>query len=352
MIAPLRIALTADPYIPVPPTYYGGIERVVYSLAAHLVARGHDVTLFAHPASSVPGATLVPYGVPPHRGVVKRARELAQVGVGLLRRRADFDVIHSFGRLAALAPVLACRAVPKIQSYQRAVPWPGIRRAVRAAGESLQFTACSASMFVGHTAGSKCGRWRAIFNGVDLTAYQYSPTVSHDAPLVCLGKVMHKKGVHVAIAIAKRAGRRLIIAGDSVDTGADRDYFVHEIMPAVDGQHVQYIGPVDDAKKNRLLGAAAALVFPTMYAEPFGIVMAEAMACGTPVIGPRRGALLEVVQPGVNGFLCDSVEEGAAAVTQLPSIDRAAVRRDCETRFDAAVIASQYEALYAEALAR
>ncbi|HEY2906560.1 MAG TPA: glycosyltransferase, partial [Vicinamibacterales bacterium] len=190
------------------------------------------------------------------------------------------------------------------------------------------------------------------FNGVDVTAYQYSPTVPDDAPLVCLGKVMHKKGVHVAIAIAKRAGRRLVIAGDAVETGSDRDYFVNEIMPSVDGKRVQYVGPVDDAQKNRLLGAAAALVFPTMYEEPFGIVMAEAMACGTPVIGPRRGALLEVVRPGVNGFLCDGVEEGAAAVEQLRTIDRAAVRRDCEMRFDAAVIASQYEALYAEVTAR
>ena len=162
---------------------------------------------------------------------------------------------------------------------------------------------------------------------------------------------MHKKGVHVAIAIAKLAGRRLVIAGDTVDSGPDRDYFVREILPAVDGERVQYVGPVDDVQKNQLLGRAAALVFPTMYAEPFGIVMAEAMACGTPVIGPRRGALLEVVQPGVNGFLCDSVEESAAAVGQLPAINRAAVRRDCETRFDAAVIASQYEALYAEVVA-
>ncbi|HEY2906153.1 MAG TPA: glycosyltransferase, partial [Vicinamibacterales bacterium] len=163
----LRIALTADPYIPVPPIFYGGIERVVYSLAAHLVARGHHVTLFAHPDSSVHGATLVPYGVPPHRGIVRRARELAQVGGRLWRGRTNFDVIHSFGRLAALAPVLACRGVPKIQSYQRAVPWSGIRQAVCAAGESLQFTACSASMFIGHAVGSKFGRWRAIFNGVD-----------------------------------------------------------------------------------------------------------------------------------------------------------------------------------------
>ena len=321
MSAPLRIALTADPYIPVPPTFYGGIERVVYSLAMHLVARGHDVTLFAHPASAVRGATLVPYGVPPHRGIGRRARELAQVGGRLFRRRAEFDVVHSFGRLAALAPVLACRAVPKYQSYQRAVPWKGIRRAVCAAGESLQFTACSASMFVGHAVGSKFGRWRAIFNGVDLTAYQYAPTVADDAPLVCLGKVMHKKGVHVAIAIAKLAGRRLVIAGDTVDSGPDRDYFVREILPAVDGERVQYVGPVDDVQKNQLLGRAAALVFPTMYAEPFGIVMAEAMACGTPVIGPRRGALLEVVQPGVTGSCATALRRAQRrSVSCQPSI--------------------------------
>jgi glycosyltransferase involved in cell wall biosynthesis len=330
----------------VPPVHYGGIERIIHFLTEHLAQRGHDVTLFAHPDSWVHGARLVPYGVPPHDGFVRRSRELAQIGGALWRHRRDFDVVHSFGRLAALAPVLPLRRVPKIQSYQRAVPWSGVRRAVHLAGRSVQFTACSASMFHGQHAA--LGRWRAIFNGVDVTKYHYVPEVPDDAPLVYLGKITWMKGVHVAIAIARRAGRRLVIAGNASSDGADHDYFMREVRPAVDGDRICYVGPVDDMQKDRLVGGAAALLFPTMYEEPFGIVMAEAMACGTPVIGSNRGAVPEVIRQGINGFICDSVDEGAAAVAQLHQIDRASVRRDCEARFNASVIVSEYEALYRE----
>jgi glycosyltransferase involved in cell wall biosynthesis len=348
----LRIALTADPYIPVPPKFYGGIERIVHLLAEHLVARGHQVTLIAHPDSDVPGTSLVPYGVPPHNGSYRRAKELAQVGGYLWRHRGHFDVVHSFGRLAALTPILPWRGVPKIQSYQRPVPWRSVRRATQLGGVSLQFTACSASMFAGQPQEHVAGRWRAIFNAVDVAKYTFVRSMPSDAPLVYLGKIERMKGVHVAIAIARGSGRRLIIAGNTVETGPDHEYFTDEILPAVDGSAVEYIGPVDDRQKSLLLGTAAALVFPTAYPEAFGIVMAEAMACGTPVIGSSRGALPEVLREGANGFLCDTVEQGIAAVAKLETIDRAAVRRDCETRFDAGVIASQYEALYAEVAAR
>ncbi len=347
----MRIALTADPYIPVPPRQYGGIERIVYFLAEHLIARGHRVTLFAHPDSNVPGALLVPYGAPPHVGTVARVRELAELGGALWSRRRDFDLIHSFGRLAALLPVLPYRRLPKIQSYQRPVPWRGVLRAVRLAGPSVQFTACSASLFQAHDRKAGVGRWTAVFNGVDVTKFQSTSEVPPDAPLIYLGKIERMKGVDVAIEIARRAGRRLIIAGNTVEAGPDRQYFDEEIAPAIDGDRVRYTGPVDDVQKNELLGRAAALLFPTFYDEAFGIVMAEAMACGTPVIAFPRGAVPEVVRPGVNGFVCRTVDEGVSVVGRLSSIDRRAVRRDCEARFDARVIVSQYEAIYGRALA-
>ena len=126
----MRIAITADPYLPVPPRLYGGIERVVAMLVAGLVRRGHDVTLIAHPDSRTP-APLVPYGVPPHRGWYPRTCELMQIAGALLALRGKVDIIHSFGRLAALAPVLPMRSIKKIQSYQRAIPWRGVRRASR-----------------------------------------------------------------------------------------------------------------------------------------------------------------------------------------------------------------------------
>lgn len=345
----LRIAVTADPYLAVPPRLYGGIERIIDLLVRGLIARGHHVTLFAHPDSRVEGATLVPYGAPPHVGAIARARELWQLGFPLWYDRRQFDIVHSFGRLAALLPLMPLRALPKIQSYQRAIPWTGVRRAVRLAGGSLRFTACSASLFRGHTNARGDGQWRAIFNGVELDRYSFSAHVARDAPLVFLGRLEPEKGAHVAIEIARRAGRRLVIAGNRVDAHAD--YFDAQIAPALDGHSVSYVGPVDDRQKNELLGSAAALLFPTLFAEPFGIVMAESMACGTPVVALPNGAVPEVVRDGVNGYVCKTAQEAASAVGRLDRIDRRAVRQDAEQRFAAGVIVSQYEALYHEALA-
>jgi glycosyltransferase involved in cell wall biosynthesis len=344
---PLRVGITVDPYLPVPPTLYGGIERVVDFLVRRLVDRGHEVVLFAHPESRTP-ARLVPYGVPPHVSRAARARELVQLGGALLRHAARLDVVHSFGRLAALVPCLALRALPKIQSYQRGfVPWRSVAIAERLAGRSLIFTGCSTSVYADRPA-TGGGEWRTVFNGVDVEKYAFTPSVAADAPLTFLGRLERIKGAHNAIAIARAAGRRLVIAGNRVDATDDAGYFEKEIAPHLDGEAVRYVGPVNDAQKSELLGSSAAFLMPIEWEEPFGIVMAEALACGTPVIGFRRGSVPEVVRDGVNGVCCDTVEEAARAVDRVAAIDRAAVRRDCVARFGDAVIAQQYETLYRE----
>src|SRR5438477_3273440 len=157
----MRVAITADPYLPVPPRLYGGIERVVAMVVAGLVRRGHEVTLIAHPDSHTP-APLIPYGVPPHRGIYARGRELMQVSGALLRIRERIDVIHSFGRLAALGPLLPMRSVKKVQSYQRAVPWSGVRRAARVAGGSLSFTGCSTRLYASKDVAAAHTRWHTV----------------------------------------------------------------------------------------------------------------------------------------------------------------------------------------------
>lgn len=343
----MRIAITADPYLPVPPTHYGGIERVIDLLVRELVQRGHDVTLIAHPDSCTP-ARLIPYGREPHFGRVARARELVQVGGALFSERSRFDVIHSFGRLAALLPVLPLRDVPKIQTYQRdSVPWTSVRRAIRLAGTSLVFTGCSGSVYRQRPIDvSTGGEWHTIFNGVDVTRYTCRPAVAPDAPLVFLGRLDPIKGAHDAIAIALAAGRRLILAGNRVSAGPDAGYFDASIAPHVDGERVRYVGEVDDTAKNALLGEAAALLMPIGWEEPFGIVMAEACACGTPVVAFARGSVLEVIRHGLNGYACRTMDEAVAAVAALGAIDRRAVRADCEARFSAGVIVDQYEGLY------
>jgi glycosyltransferase involved in cell wall biosynthesis len=344
----LRLAITVDPYLPVPPLLYGGIERVVDLLVRGLVARGHAVTLFAHPDSRTP-AVLRPYGLPPHTGAATRFRELLQVGRGLRQLRRSLDLVHSFGRLAALLPILRDRALPKIQSYQRAVPWTGVRRAAVLAGESLTFTGCSTSLYADAvSSGVAAGRWHTVFNGVDVSRYAAVEAVPPDAPLMFLGRLERIKGVHHAIAIAKTARRRLVIAGNIVAEGPDAGYFDDEIRPHVDGRTIEYVGPVDDVRKNALLGASAALLMPIEWEEPFGIVMAEAMACGTPVIGFERGSVPEVVRPGINGFICRTVEEATALVPDACALDRRVVRADCEARFSQSAIVTGYERLYGE----
>jgi glycosyltransferase involved in cell wall biosynthesis len=314
-----------------------------------LAARGHRVTLFAHPESRTAG-TLHPYGAPPHSSTTNRLRELWQVGRGLVALRGEIDLVHSFGRLAALAPVLPLRRLPKIQSYQRPVPWRGVRRATALAGESLVFTGCSTSLYAGD--GDCAGEWRTIFNMVDTRHYVPAGSVDAAAPLVFLGRLERLKGPHHAIAIARMAGRRLVIAGNTVTDGPDGRFFADAIKPHLDGVHVRYVGPVNDEQKNDLLRSAAALLMPIEWDEPFGIVMAEAFACGTPVIALRRGSVPEVVKDGVTGFVCDTREQAAAAVAQLARLDRRAVRHDCEMRFGAAAVTSQYEQLYDELGAR
>jgi glycosyltransferase involved in cell wall biosynthesis len=344
----LHIAITADPYLPVPPRFYGGIERVIDLLVRGLADRGHHITLFAHPDSRTAG-DLRPYGSHPHSGHWRRAQELWAVGAGLWQTRRRVDVVHSFGRLAAMLPILPLRGLPKIQSYQREVPWRGVRRATRLAGDTLCFTGCSSRLYADAARqGASAAQWRTIFNGVDLTRYTPVARVPDDAPLMFLGRLERIKGPHHAIAIARAAKRPLVLAGNIPDRAEDAAFYHREVAPHVDGQHVAYIGPVDDAQKNVWLGRAAALLMPIEWDEPFGIVMAEALACGTPVIGFGRGSVPEVVRHGVNGFIGNTVAEAAAFVPQLWTLDRDAIRIDCSDRFGHEATVTAYERLYLE----
>lgn len=337
----LRIALIVDPYLPVPPVLYGGIERIVDFLIQGLVERGHEVVLWAAPGSKV-RCEVVEYGSGTHSSTRDRIRELLQVAAALTRRYRDFDVVHSFGRLASLLPLFPLR-IPKIQSYQRAITPRNITWATRLAGESITFTACSTSC---RRAVSHIGRWETIYNGVRLADYAFQAEVTPDAPLVFLGRIERIKGAHTAIAVAKAAGRRLILAGNVVKSEPHQRYFDEEVAPHVDGSTVEYVGPVNDGQKNALLGSAAALLMPIEWNEPFGIVMAEALACGTPVIAFRRGAVPEVVEHGVSGLVCNTLEGMVASVGQLDQLDRAAARTRVECNFSDRVIVDAYEALY------
>jgi glycosyltransferase involved in cell wall biosynthesis len=168
--------------------------------------------------------------------------------------------------------------------------------------------------------------------------------VAPDAPLVFLGRIEEIKGPHLAIDIARRAGRRLVIAGNIPEE--KRGWVETHVLAHVDGDRVRYLGPVDDAQKNALLGNAAALLMPILWDEPFGIVMAEAMACGTPVLGLPRGAVPEVVRHGVTGFVENNIDGIVAAVVRLPELNRAACRARVQKLYSDKAVVDAYEALY------
>lgn len=263
--------------------------------------------------------------------------------------RRELDLVHSFGRLAALLPILPNRRLPKIQTYERQIAWRGIERARLLAGSSITFTACSDAMWRKHLKPWH-GRWRTVYNGVNLDLYRATSSVPLDAPLVFLGRIERIKGVHSAIEIARRATRRLVIAGNVVDSDEGRRYFEQEVRPHLSFGDVTFLGPVDDEQKKQLLGTTAALLMPIEWEEPFGIVMIEAMANGTPVLGFRRGSVPEIVEDGLTGYVVEDIEGAVAALPRVAILDRMAVRARCGERFSSSVIVDAYERLYYETL--
>lgn len=337
----MRILLTADPEIPVPPRGYGGIERIVDALARGLRARGHEVALAAHPDSTAEVEEFFPWPGANSRSPAATIRNA--LALRRAARRFRPDVLHSFSRLAYLAPLLPSRR-PTIMSYQRPTGPRSAALAVRLGGRSMHFTGCSEFICAQGRPGG--GTWRVIPNFVDLPAYDFRAEVAPDAPLVFLGRLEPIKGPDLAIQIARAAGRRLLLAGNVPPAHAD--FFRREIEPWIGRDGIEFRGEVNDTQKNSLLGSAAALLAPIRWDEPFGIVFAEALACGTPVISHPRGALPEIIADGIHGFLVRAPSSAIAAVSRLGSISRHACREQAEKRFSAEVCVGQYLDLYRE----
>lgn len=338
----MRILLAADPMIPVPPVGYGGIERIVDSLVGELRAQGHVVALTAKAGSTCQADAFFPW--PGER--VGSTLDTLRNAVALQRAVRKFrpDVVHSFARLAYLFALLPTR-LPKIMSYQRHVTPRPIRLAQWLARPgTLHFTGCSE--FICRQGRSGGGDWTSIPNFVDLTKIDFVPNVPADAPLLFLSRVESIKGPDLAIEIARRSGRRLLIAGNTPTGGHEKVFFDQKVAPHLGRDGIEWIGEVGDVQKNELLGRSAALLVPIQWDEPFGIVFAEALAAGTPVITCNRGALPEIIHQGETGFSIQSVEDGIAAVKRLPLLDRAACRKSAETHFSAQVVAARYESRY------
>lgn len=337
----MRILLTADPEIAVPPVGYGGIERIVDGLVRSYREAGHEVGLVARSESTAPAQRLFAWPRSFTGGRFAALRNFSTI-----RRAADAwppDVIHSFSRLANLIPLLP-RPVPKVMSYQRHTGGRQITIATWLARSSLHFTGCSA--FISAQGAKAGGHWTTIHNFIDADRIAFSAAVTADAPLLFLSRVDSVKGADWAIAIARGAGRRLVIAGNRSHGKSERAFWDRNIAPHLDQNGITYVGEVDDRQKSLLLTQAAALLVPIQWEEPFGIVFAEALAAGTPVISCPRGALPEIITDGKQGFLIRSLNEGIRAVERIPTLSRAACRDHALRHFSRAHIAEQYLALY------
>ncbi len=327
-----------DPGIPVPPQLYGGHERLVYLFAEEYNRLGHQVTLLAGPGSHISGE-VVDFGVNDlNRSKKQQFNEIFFAWAYLRKNHTNFDLIHNFGRLVYLLPVLN-KPVKKIMTYGRPVGKKGIRMVTSLPNRNLIFTACSNYCV---STGNVAGNWNTVYNAIDFSSYQLNINVPANAPLIFLGRLDRIKGAHTAIKVAKATGNKLILAGNKPDTPDNLQYFKTEIEPLIDGDQITYVGALNDTQKNMWLQQAKALLFPIEWDEPFGIVMIEAMACGTPVIAFKKGSVPEVVKDGVNGFIVVNNIEMENAIKSIALIDRASCRSYAENRFDVKIIAQKY----------
>jgi glycosyltransferase involved in cell wall biosynthesis len=339
----MKILVVMDPGILVPPKGYGGHERLVYMFAKEYARLGHDVHLLVTKGSEVEGCTvhaLGKEGFPPKKWDARKA--ILTAWKFMWNHRNDFDLVHNFGRLAYLLPVLN-RPVKKIMTYGREISSKNIRVMNQLPNRNLVYTGCSRDLISRVEAG---GRWEVVYNAIPFQQYTLQTSVESDAPLMFLGRIERVKGAHTAIAVAKATGSRLILAGNVSPLDDERAYFENDIKPLIDGEQIQYVGPLNDEQKNHYLGKAKALLFPIEWNEPFGMVMTEAMACGTPVIGFERGSVPEVVKEGTSGFVVKNKNEMIAAVEQVGGIDRLKCRSVSKESFDVPVVASHYLSLF------
>lgn len=336
----MRIAQIAPLIESVPPRLYGGTERVVSWLTEELVRQGHDVTLFASGDSKTAARLIsvapeairlnkeIKIGIALHMVVLEKVfqmvdqfdvlhfhvdlfhypvcKRLSGVSwLNTLHGRLDFDELSRFYEEYREAPVVS------ISDAQRApIPWLN---------------------------------WRAtIHHGLPASLYTF-----HGSPsdyLLFLGRISPEKRVDRAIEIAGRTGQRLVIAA-KVDP-ADEDYFQDTIKPLLNNPLVEFIGEVSQDQKDELIGKARALLFPIEWPEPFGLVTIEALACGTPVIAWNHGSVPEIIEPGVTGFICSSMDEAVKAVENVDLINRHKCREVFERRFEVKVMADKYLSVY------
>jgi glycosyltransferase involved in cell wall biosynthesis len=329
-VAPLATAVTSDST--------GSIEQLVWQLTEALVRRGHDVTLFAAGDSQTSGRlhAAYPRGYEEADDLWNWAFHEAMHVASAFERAGDFDVIHSHVYHEAL-PFTRLVRTPVVHSYH-VLPDEDVARVFGRYPEAhvVAISHYQRGIFAGNPDVA------VVHHGIDTKAFPFNPKGGDY--LLFLGRVFRDKGAAEAIQLARRTGRRLLLAGPRDDQ--DEGYFEAEVAPLLDGPGVEYIGPVSLRERLPLLAGAAALLYPILAPEPFGLVVIEALACGTPVLATDLGAVPELLENGVTGYYTGDWRELADRIPEALALDRARIRQEAVARFDYGRMVDEYEKVY------
>src|SRR4030043_663244 len=334
----IKIAQLAPLWIPVPPKTYGGIELMLSFLTEELIARNYDITLFAS-GDSKSSAKLIPLtekGIWLQKDLRSPHAYINTALERIYRQRNSIDLFYNHFDFF-LFPLSLLETVPILTPLHRPL-------------DRVTIGACKAYRKIKFCAISNDQRRSAeengipiidvVYNGIDVDKYAFRE--EPDDYFIFLGRLNKEKGITDAINISKAAGVRLVVAGNIV--GADEwNYFFHEVQPLLNEENVNFVGQIDFDEKVRLLGGARALLFPINRREPFGLVMTEAMACGTPVIAYRKGSVPEVVKDKKTGFIVNNEKEMAQGVKKISSINRKDCRSHVEQNFTLKQMVDKYE---------
>lgn len=326
----------------VPPKKYGGSELVVANLAKGLAELGHEVTTFACGGSEVKGELVSVISKPMHELVggfnwsgIQPYEFLSYFELG--KRLKDFDVVHNHIGFhpIALSPFLS---IPMVTTLHSSLPpdFPYLAEAFK----EYPFVSISDSQ---RKLSPELNYVATVYHGIDVKSFQPN-FEKKDSHFVFLGTLSENKGIDIAVWFAKQSGVKLTIAGEIREE--DKPFLEKEVMKYIDGEQIKFVGEIGHEEKAKLLADASALLFPSRWNEAFGLVMIEALACGTPVIALNNGAVSEVIEDGKTGFIVDDELKLGEAMKKVNEISRETCRTEAEKRFDISVMAKNYENVY------
>lgn len=336
----MKIAILSPVAWRTPPRHYGPWEQVASNVAEGLVKKGWEVTLFATGDSKTAGqlASIVPLGYEEDSRVDAKVAECLHIS-HLMERASEFDLIHSHFDFLPLTytPLIHTPMVTTIHGFSSEKIIPVYER----------FNANNHYVSISNADRSPSLRYIAtVYNGIRIEDFTFSDRPDPSDYLLFLGRIHPDKGTWEAIQIARKAGMRLLIAGII----QDRAYFEEKVAPYLDNVQTEYLGPAGPRLRDELLGRATGLLHPVLFAEPFGMSVAEAMMCGTPVLAFSRGSMSELIREGETGFLVGSVEEAASKVKDLDQVDRSFCRAWAVERFSQPRMIEDYIKVYNQIL--